>query len=266
MGVSAAVGVGVLGYVGQQEAADKQSEAAANATAANTAAANQQLAFQKQQYEDSQKRSAPWVAAGQNAIQQLQAGLAPGGQFTKEFTPSNLNLDPSYAFRLQQGQANLDASAISRGKLFSGQYAKDVTNYGQNAASQEYQNAFNRFMANKQQNFNQLSGVAGLGSGTNQSLTGLGTTTAQLGNSTLQNANSQNQGIISSAANAGAQNAQNVWGGLSGTLTNAYGQYQKQGAPSWMGGSGTGNQPAGFGTAAMGTATYGDQFGSGGLW
>lgn len=52
--------------------------------------------------------------------------------------------DPGYQFRTQEGQRQLEASAASKGVLNSGGTLKDITNYGQNAASQEYANVWNR--------------------------------------------------------------------------------------------------------------------------
>lgn len=56
----------------------------------------------------------------------------------------DLKKDPSYQFRLQEGINALDRSAANRGKLFSGQQQRAITDYGQQAASQEYAAAYNR--------------------------------------------------------------------------------------------------------------------------
>jgi hypothetical protein len=61
-----------------------------------------------------------------------------------KFVMGDITQDPSYQFRLQQGQQALENSASARGLLRSGGTMKDLIDYGQNAASQEYQNAYNR--------------------------------------------------------------------------------------------------------------------------
>lgn len=61
--------------------------------------------------------------------------------------------DPGYQFRLDEGQKLLEGSAAAGGNLLSGSTLKALTNYGQNAASQEYQNAFNRFSGNRAFNY-----------------------------------------------------------------------------------------------------------------
>jgi hypothetical protein len=52
--------------------------------------------------------------------------------------------DPGYQFRQQEGMRLLENSAAARGGLLSGGFARAVTQYGQDMASQEYGNVFNR--------------------------------------------------------------------------------------------------------------------------
>lgn len=67
-------------------------------------------------------------------------------------TAAELQADPSYQFRLKQGQDVLEGSAASKGTLRTGNTAKALLDYGQGAASQEYQNVFNRGLATSQAN------------------------------------------------------------------------------------------------------------------
>lgn len=62
------------------------------------------------------------------------------------FDPSSVDVtqDPGYAFRLKQGREALDASAASKGGMFSGAQQKALLEYGQELGSQEYQNAYQR--------------------------------------------------------------------------------------------------------------------------
>lgn len=69
-------------------------------------------------------------------MQMMQDMLTPGYQFSSN--------DPSYQFRLQQGAGALASSNAAKGLLNSGAAAVELTNYGQQAASQEYQAQFNR--------------------------------------------------------------------------------------------------------------------------
>jgi len=52
--------------------------------------------------------------------------------------------DPGYQFRLDQGRKALEQSAAGRGTLRTGGTLKDILSYGQNMASQEYGNVYNR--------------------------------------------------------------------------------------------------------------------------
>ena len=65
----------------------------------------------------------------------------------KEFqvpTTESIYADPSYKFRFGEGERAVEQSAAGRGVLRTGGTLKDIANYGQNAASQEYSNIFKR--------------------------------------------------------------------------------------------------------------------------
>jgi len=51
---------------------------------------------------------------------------------------------PGYQFRLDSGVAALDRGAASRGDLRTGGHNKDILEYGQNTAAQEYSSVFDR--------------------------------------------------------------------------------------------------------------------------
>jgi hypothetical protein len=59
-------------------------------------------------------------------------------------TPDSIYADPSYQFREGQGRQALQQSAGAKGVLRTGGTLKDLINYGQNAASQEYSNIYGR--------------------------------------------------------------------------------------------------------------------------
>jgi hypothetical protein len=80
----------------------------------------------------------PWSDYGQNALSRFQ---------TWESSPSNITSDPSYQWRLNQGLESVENSAAARGGALSGNALRAITDYGQNAASQEYQNEYNRWLS-----------------------------------------------------------------------------------------------------------------------
>jgi hypothetical protein len=92
----------------------------------------------------------PYSTAGATAVNRLSTGLATGGEFSKPFTLTNFTADPGYAFRLSEGQKALERQSAARGGLMSGGALKAATRFGQEMGSQEFQNAFNRYYAERQ--------------------------------------------------------------------------------------------------------------------
>lgn len=72
-----------------------------------------------------------------------EPGAFNAPQFNAPTAESYLN-DPSYQFRLSQGQKALENSAAARGVLNTGATLKDILGYGQQFASQEYGNIYDR--------------------------------------------------------------------------------------------------------------------------
>lgn len=114
-----------------------QQQAAAAAQGATTAA------------NAANTRLDPYAAAGSGALTTLSsiASQTPEQIAAAKFDPTNLTIDPGYAFRLQQGQQALQKSALARGGLLGGGTLKSLTNYAQGLASTEYQNAYNRALS-----------------------------------------------------------------------------------------------------------------------
>ncbi len=59
-------------------------------------------------------------------------------------TAADMAADPGYQFRLRQGQEALERSGAARGVTNTGGTLRDILDYGQQAASQEYGNVFRR--------------------------------------------------------------------------------------------------------------------------
>lgn len=192
---------GLMGASSARQGASMQADAANNAAAAQLQATRESNAMQQKMYDENVKRQDPYLQAGNTALSQLQGGLAPGGQFTQNFAPSDLAMDPSYKWRLQQGTQNLNASAAARGMLGSGQNLKDITDYGQGAASQEYGNAYNRYRTNREDLYSKLSGLTQMGQNT---ATGVGTAgmnmAGQMGQNTMTGAANSSNYLTSGAA------------------------------------------------------------------
>jgi hypothetical protein len=140
--------------------------ARAQTKAAETAAAQQERMFQRQ--EELQR---PFREGGLTAQTELMKLLglggdttAPGyGSMTKQFGMDQFQQDPGYAFRQSEGMKALERSAAARGNLLSGSTLKGVQRFGQDLASQEYQNAFNRYQVERAARLNPLQSLMGSG-------------------------------------------------------------------------------------------------------
>ena len=196
------------------------STAAKNAAQAqiDSAAQANQLAYGI--YQQNRADQAPWMQAGTGALKQLTAGTAPGGEFTKNFTPADLTagMDPGYAFRISEGNKALNATAAARGGLISGNAIKAGQDYGQAAASQEYQNAFSRYQINRANRLNPLQSLAGLGQSAVNTTGAMGTNYANTAGTNLTGA-----GNASAAGTIGTANA--ISSGVTG-VSNLYAQNQ----------------------------------------
>ena len=107
----------------------------------------------------------PYMGAGAGATNQLAQLFGQGGAYTQQPTLEQLQMDPGYAFRLQQGQQAMTNAARAGGLAGSGGALKAATRFGQEAGSQEYTNAYNRFMANRAAATQGLQNLAGVGAG-----------------------------------------------------------------------------------------------------
>lgn len=154
--------------------------------------------------------------------------------FGEEFvapTEEDLQLTPGYRFRLQEGQDVLEHSAAARGGLLTGATAEALTRYGQDYASGEYQNVYNRALTEYQQNynifqqnqanqFNRLASLSGVGQTAAAQLSSAGQFAAgNVGNILLGSAAQQGQSIQNAAAArasgyVGSANA--ITGGIAG--------------------------------------------------
>jgi hypothetical protein len=182
-------GIGsVIGGISQGNAAESAAQRMADA---NSAATNLQM----QLYQDQKAAQEPWRQAGIGALNQLTQGTRPGGDLMRSFNMSDFQADPGYGFRLAEGMKGIERSAAARGNLLSGGALKGIQRYGQDMASNEYQNAYNRYNTNQGNQFNRLSSMAGLGQ----------TANTVLGNAGSSYANNVGQmGINTASAQANA--------------------------------------------------------------
>ena len=207
------------------------SNASGNAASAQENAANNATQVQQQEFNTIQGEEQPFINAGQGAVGQLAAGTQPGGQFTGSFTPQDFlnNQDPAYGFMQQQGQQAVERSGAAQGLDLSGGTLKGLTQYSQGLASNEYQNSYNRYMSSRNQNYSELSGIAGMGQA------GASNAASQGNVATGQMANSMSGGA--NAAAAGTVGQANAFSGALSSIGNYAGQYGIMSQMGLLGGS-----------------------------
>lgn len=203
-GIAAAGSIvgGYLSSQGAKSAAQTQAQAALQAQQMQQQMLQQQLAAAQ-----------PWQQAGQTALGQLQAGLAPGGQFAQPFTLAQAQLSPAQqavqqqsleAMRnqMQLGGQNLSTNAITGAGQLAG-----------NIAGQYEQQAFNQWLQQQQQQMGGLQNLAGMG------LQGTGLATGAMGTAGQNIAGLQvGMGNVLGAGQAAQANAmaQGIGGAMTG--------------------------------------------------
>lgn len=215
----AVVGSSVIGGV-------MSSNAATDAANTQAASADRAAALQNEQFQQTRKDQLPFLEAGykgQNKLLDLlglsgNAGAQGYGSMAKNFSMSDFEQDPGYAFRMSEGLKALDRTAASRGGMLSGAALKGATRYGQDMASQEYQNAYNRYQTNRAGILNPLQSLSGQGQTTANTLGAAGQNYAtNAGNAYMNAGNAAASGYVGSA---------NAWNQALGGATNYFTQNQ----------------------------------------
>ena len=260
---AAVVGSAAVGYLGSQKASQAQQSAASQASDVAAQTASEQVALQREIFEKQTELQAPFREAGlagQNRLMQLlgistkPTALGAGataeekaqyakdlanynaltrakdyGKYaTAEFGADKFKTDPGYAFRMSEGMKALERSAAARGGLLSGATLKGTQRFGQDLASQEYQNAFNRYQAERAGTLNPYQALAGTAqSGANV----LGQQAGQMG-SNISNAlgayGSSVQGNIIGSGNAQASGYMGGANAIAGGVGQGINFYQNQ--------------------------------------
>lgn len=206
----ASVGGAIGGGLQQAAAAGDQAKAIEQAGQTGAEAARYAADIQKQMFERQVALQEPWRQAGVGALNQL----IPLSQQYTPFGMQQFQQDPGYGFRLSEGMKALERSAAARGGLLSGAQMKGVQRYGQDMASQEYQNAFNRYQAEREARLKPLQSLANVGQ----------TSATQIGEFGGQTAARMGQANLSSGADIanamiGAGNVRaSQYGGLGSAL------------------------------------------------
>jgi hypothetical protein len=221
--IGAAIGAGA-GLIGSK----MQSDAAGDAAATQYGAAMAGIGEQRRQYDTTRKDQLPFIQAGQAGVTELarllgvkgNAGSEGYGSLMKPFSMEAYEADPGYAFRVSEGMKALERSASAKGGVLSGAALKGVTQYGQDMASQEYMNAYNRYNTNQTNMYNRLAGISGTGQNSANTMANVGSSTgANISELYTQGGNASAAGQIGQA---------NAWQSGFGNLGNTLGTFYKE--------------------------------------
>ena len=169
IGGVATLGGGLIAAGGAKKAGNIQAEASREARATDERMLERQIGLQE-----------PFRQAGLTAQEQIMQLLGVGGDATAEgygslakpFGQTDFEQDPGYAFRQAEGMKALERSAAARGGLLSGGTLKGIQRFGQDLASQEYGNAFNRYQIERSARLNPLQSLMGSGQSAANVMTG----------------------------------------------------------------------------------------------
>lgn len=184
IGTGAAIlGGSLLGGVASGYAAKKGAKAQSDA-------AKRASDTEWRMYEQTREDQMPWMNAGEGGLNALMGlygfnktpvvttgtgknATTTGGDWVRAADPNAVSrqfmmLDPSYQFRLDQGNRSLNNSFAARGGALSGNALRALADYNQDLASTEFGNIANRYAS-----------LAGLGQATATNLGSVGANTAQ---------------------------------------------------------------------------------------
>jgi len=220
-GIGSAIG-GIAGALGSSSAADAQ-----------VAAEMRAMQIQQQMFNQQFGALAPQRAAGYNALNELGAlGSGPytqynaqgqstgqgigSGYLTHQFGNEDLNanISPNYRFQLEQGQGMVNNANNAIGGRIGGNALQGLNQFNQNFAGNAYQQAFNNYQGQRNNIYNTLAGIAGIGQ--NALNTG-----AQVGMNAA-NAMGQQQVGMGNALASGYMGMGNAFGGAAQGIGNSY--------------------------------------------
>jgi len=238
-GPSGALAGAALGGGLDEATGGGQTGAAREAAQIANASSDRALALQQRMYDESIARQQPYYQAGVNALPGYLKGIAAGGEYVRPFTMADFRTDPGYAFRLAEGQKQLDRTASRDRNLFGSAALNNAQRYGQGMASQDYGRALQDFYGRQEVARNAAAGVAGYGPTSNALATTAGQNYATNAGNLMSN-----QGYnTANAMLAGERARQSSYGDIgkvfgSGGFNNMFGNYGRSEGPVSMPGYG----------------------------
>ena len=187
-------------------------------------------------YEDHGKyetwRKVPYVAAPPGTASNRDATF---GSLLKPFSLADFDADPGRKLREDQGLELLNRQLGAKGLLNSGNRLLETVKFGQDLASQEYGNAYNRYRLNNADIYDRLSGVANTGQASANRMATAGSSYANnLSDLYTNNANNQAASQLTQGQLQGS-----MWSGIGDAVSRGLNNYrlsqtdQQAPAPVW---------------------------------
>ena len=122
------------------------------------------------------------------------------GRLLRPFDMASFQADPGFQFREQQGEEAINRAAAARGNFMSPATLKELSTFSQNTASDEFNNAYNRYNQNLSNIYSRLTGLSGSGENAAGRIAGLGAGFgSQAGENIIGAGNAQAAGRIGQA-------------------------------------------------------------------
>ena len=211
------------------------SRSASKAAKAQQQAADQAAQVQREIFQKQTELQEPFRQAGitsQNELMRLlgiggDAAAPDYGMLTRQFGEREMQMDPGYGFRLREGEKALERMQAARGNLLSGGAIKAGQRFGQDLASQEYMNAFNRAQAQLGTRLGALGSLYGAGQAAAQQVAGqAGQMGVNVGNLMTQGGQARASGYLgqANALNQALQQGAGLYGMYQGGYFNPQNQ------------------------------------------
>jgi hypothetical protein len=233
---TAIVGSAIVGSVASSKASKAQQQAAETAAAASRETTQSSIEAQERMFNRQVALQEPFRETGLAAQNRLADLLGISGRTNEpsygyglqRFTMDNYQADPGYGFRLKRGLDAMERTAAARGGLLSGNQLRGAMEFGQDLASQEYGNAFNRYQTERANILNPLQSLGGVGQTATNTLTNAA---GNLGAGMAGAYSNLGNALGASAINAGNARASGYMGtanALSGAVGQGLNYYQNQ--------------------------------------
>lgn len=200
IGGGATLASGYMGASAARDAANKQSEGA-----------NAAIQQQREMFNIQNEQQKPYREAGYTALSDI-AGMKP--YLNKKYSAEDFYADPSYQFRLNQGNVATQNLGNQAGGAIGGNTLKAMMDYNSGAASTEFGAANTRFQNERSGIYDRLASIAGIGQTSQGQTSKLAENVAgNIGQATIGSARAQGAADIGAASAYGGalENAANLY-------------------------------------------------------